>query len=121
MAGVPQEQMTTRTSVGIIALGLWKWQVSGKTIPEPGADIEKNNCGRYGKYESFPEDAHLTQPMTITPMELRCLYANDSRSLRGFDMLSTLSTACSSAANALIMGADMIRTGRTSLAVCGWR
>lgn len=35
------------------------------------------------------------------------------------DTLSTISTACSSAANAMVMAADMIRTGRTSMAVAG--
>lgn len=36
-----------------------------------------------------------------------------------FDYVTTLSTACSSAANAVIMGANLIRSGRADIAVVG--
>lgn len=39
--------------------------------------------------------------------------------LDGFDMVSTVSTACSSALNAIISGAGMIKEGRVEIAVCG--
>jgi len=37
----------------------------------------------------------------------------------GFSMVSTISTACSSAANAIIMGADLIRQNRVDIAIAG--
>jgi 3-oxoacyl-[acyl-carrier-protein] synthase-1 len=36
-----------------------------------------------------------------------------------FDMMTTLSTACSSAANAIILGANLIKTGKVDVAVVG--
>ncbi|MDL2252004.1 beta-ketoacyl-[acyl-carrier-protein] synthase family protein [Odoribacter sp. OttesenSCG-928-J03] len=36
-----------------------------------------------------------------------------------FAFVTTLSTACSSAANALVLGANMIRTGEADIVVCG--
>lgn len=37
----------------------------------------------------------------------------------GFDMITTISTACSSAANAIILGANLLKTGRIDAAVVG--
>jgi 3-oxoacyl-[acyl-carrier-protein] synthase-1 len=37
----------------------------------------------------------------------------------GFDMVSTIVTACSSSANAIMMGADMIKSGRADIVVAG--
>lgn len=37
----------------------------------------------------------------------------------GFKMISTISTACSSSANAMIMGANLIETGRADIVVAG--
>lgn len=37
----------------------------------------------------------------------------------GFDMLTTISTACSSAANAIILGANMLKMNRTDIVVVG--
>lgn len=37
----------------------------------------------------------------------------------GFDMMTTISTACSSAANAIILGANMLKLNRTDIAVVG--
>jgi 3-oxoacyl-[acyl-carrier-protein] synthase-1 len=37
----------------------------------------------------------------------------------GFSMVSTISTACSSAANAIILGADLIKQGRVDIAIAG--
>ncbi len=39
--------------------------------------------------------------------------------LSGFDVVTTISTACSSALNAIIAGARLIRDGRADIAVCG--
>lgn len=37
----------------------------------------------------------------------------------GFEMMSTISTACSSAANAIILGANMLKLNRTDIVVAG--
>jgi 3-oxoacyl-[acyl-carrier-protein] synthase-1 len=37
----------------------------------------------------------------------------------GFDMISTIVTACSSSANTIMMGADMIKSGRADIVVAG--
>jgi len=37
----------------------------------------------------------------------------------GFSLVSTISTACSSAANAVILGADLIKQGRVDIAIAG--
>lgn len=37
----------------------------------------------------------------------------------GFDMMTTISTACSSAANAIILGANMLKLNRTDIVVVG--
>jgi 3-oxoacyl-[acyl-carrier-protein] synthase-1 len=37
----------------------------------------------------------------------------------GFDMISTIVTACSSSANTIMMGADLIRSGRADIVVAG--
>lgn len=39
--------------------------------------------------------------------------------MSGFDVVTTISTACSSALNAIITGARMIMSGRVDIAVCG--
>lgn len=40
-------------------------------------------------------------------------------SYEGFEMMSTLSTACSSAANAILIGMELIQTGKVDVAVVG--
>lgn len=37
----------------------------------------------------------------------------------GFDMMTTISTACSSAANAIILGANLLKTGRVDIVIAG--
>lgn len=37
----------------------------------------------------------------------------------GFYMMTTLSTACSSAANAILIGKELIETGRVDVAIVG--
>lgn len=39
--------------------------------------------------------------------------------LDGFDIVTTISTACSSALNAIIAGSELIRSGRVDAAICG--
>ncbi|HRW95335.1 MAG TPA: beta-ketoacyl-[acyl-carrier-protein] synthase family protein [Bacteroidales bacterium] len=124
MAGVPQEQMTTRTSLmGIIALGealemagirknnsLNPVLISGTTVG--GMENTEKFFLKMLTPDTTYDDYILSHDCGVCTQMIADHYG-------GFDMLSTLSTACSSAANALIMGADMIRTGRTSLAVVG--
>ncbi len=37
----------------------------------------------------------------------------------GFDMITTISTACSSAANAIVLGANLLKTNRVDIAIVG--
>ncbi|HPV87931.1 MAG TPA: beta-ketoacyl synthase N-terminal-like domain-containing protein, partial [Bacteroidales bacterium] len=124
MTGIAKEQITTRTALmGIIALGealdmaglrekssLGRVLISGTTV----GGME--NTERFFLEMLTPDktyDAYiLSHDCGVCTQMIADHYG-------GFDMLSTLSTACSSAANALIMGADMIRTGKTSIAVVG--
>lgn len=124
MTGIAKEQITTRTALmGIIALGealdmagLREKSSHGRVLISGTTVGGMENTERFFLEMLTPDktyDAYiLSHDCGVCTQMIADHYG-------GFDMLSTLSTACSSAANALIMGADMIRTGKTSIAVVG--
>ena len=140
------DEPTTRTSlIGMMALeealeeaGLWcnngspstKGRQSGQALRI--AFISGTTVGGMDKSEQFyldflTDDSHNDYIRTHdcgSTTELIASHfrfaADDTSGHRNlFSMMATPSTACSSAANAFIMGANMLRSGMTDIAVVG--
>ncbi len=123
IAGVPKGPVTTRTALmGIIALEE-ALRASGwsKGNPLPPVLISGTTVGGMENTEAFFLDFIENDSKNEYILAHDCGVCTQmiASHFGKFDTLSTLSTACSSAANAMIMAADMIRTGRTDIAVAG--
>ena len=124
MAGVAQDKVITRTALmGILALrealemALWNEHKPLNPVLISGTTVGgMENTERFFLDFLSPDTSHdqyiLAHDCGVCTQMIADHFGH-------FDMLSTLSTACSSAANALVLAADMIRTGRTSMAVAG--
>ncbi len=121
--GIPEGAVTIRTALmGIIALGEALESAGWNTCrPERPVFISGTTVGGMDKSERFYNDflTNNSRNDYIRAHDCGSCTQMIADYYGGFDMLSTLSTACSSAANAILTGADMIRTGRTSVAVVG--
>ncbi len=124
MAGVAQDKIITRTALmGILALrealemALWNEHKPLDPVLISGTTVGgMENSERFFMDFISPDTSHDKYILAHDCGVCTQMIADHCGH---FDMLSTLSTACSSAANALILAADMIRTGRASTAVAG--
>ena len=123
MLGIPLDRITSRTTLmgilalrealaeaGIDAINSRMALVSGTTVG--GMDITEQYFG-----EMLTDDAHLSVLRSHD-----C--GSSSEGIADYfgiphNQVYTLSTACSSAANALIMGARLIETGRADIVIAG--
>lgn len=118
-AGVP----TTRTSLmGMIALGEALRQAGADEVrPLRTAFISGTTVGGMDKSEQYYLD-FLENDSRNEYIETHDCGAC-TRMIAGhygtFDVMTTVSTACSSAANSIALGADMIKSGRVEMAVVG--
>jgi len=121
--GIPQDAVTTRTALmGMLALGeaLEEAQLSKEMLPKVGF-ISGTTVGGMDMSEQFYLDyihseAHKEY---IAVHDCGSCSEMTANHFGKFAFATTLSTACSSAANAIILGANMIRCGEADIVVVG--
>ncbi len=121
--GIPQNAVTTRTALmGMIALGeaLEEAQLTQEMLPKVGF-ISGTTVGGMDMSEQFYLDyihseAHKEY---IAVHDCGSCSEMTANHFGRFAFATTLSTACSSAANAIILGANMIRCGEADIVVVG--
>ena len=121
--GIPQDAVTTRTALmGMLALGeaLKEAQLSQEMLPNVGF-ISGTTVGGMDMSEQFYLDyihgeAHKEY---IAVHDCGSCSEMTANHFGKFAFATTLSTACSSAANAIILGANMIRCGEADIVVVG--
>jgi 3-oxoacyl-[acyl-carrier-protein] synthase-1 len=123
MLCIPKSEITTRTSLlGMVALqeALEHAQLHDRKklriafisgTPVGGMDT------RAQYYIDFLETA--TKSEYIAAHDCGACTEMIADRFGGFSLVSTISTACSSAANAIILGADLIKQGRVDIAIAG--
>ena len=121
--GIPQDAVTTRTALmGMLALGeaLEEARLSQEMLPNVGF-ISGTTVGGMDMSEQFYLDyihgeAHKEY---IAVHDCGSCSEMTANHFGKFAFTTTLSTACSSAANAIILGANMIRCGEADIVVVG--
>ena len=121
--GIPQDAVTTRTALmGMLALGeaLEEAQLTQDMLPKVGF-ISGTTVGGMDMSEQFYLDyihseAHKEY---IAAHDCGSCTEMTANHFGKFAFVTTLSTACSSAANAIILGANMIRCGEADIVVVG--
>lgn len=118
--GIPVEKIITRTPLlGIMALkeAIKEAQLEEKR-PRRIVFINGTTVGGMEKSEQYyPEFINTEAYIAAHDCGTSCEAIAET--FDGFDMITTISTACSSAANAIILGANLIKTGRVDAAVVG--
>lgn len=121
LLGIPRDKLVARTSLlGIFAVkealgeaGLQDLDraafISGTTVG--GMDITENRYLEMRKGKVSPEVIRL-HPCGSCSNDMADYFG-------GFSFVTTPSTACSSAANAMILGANLIKSGRYDVVVAG--
>ena len=120
---IPQDAVTTRTALmGMLALGeaLEEAQLTQDMLPKVGF-ISGTTVGGMDMSEQFYLDyihseAHKEY---ISAHDCGSCTEMTVNHFGKFAFVTTLSTACSSAANAIILGANMIRCGEADIVVVG--
>ena len=121
--GIPQDAVTTRTALmGMMALGeaLEEARLTQEMLPQVGF-ISGTTVGGMDMSEQFYLDyihseAHKEY---IAVHDCGSCSEMTANHFGRFAFTTTLSTACSSAANAIILGANMIRCGEADIVVVG--
>jgi len=121
--GIPHEAVTTRTALmGMLALGeaLEEAQLTPEQLPNVGF-ISGTTVGGMDMSEQFyldylNGDAHKEY---ISVYDCGSCSEMTADHFGKFAFATTLATACSSAANAVIQGANMIRCGEADIVVVG--
>jgi len=118
--GIPADKIITRTPLlGIMAIkeAIKEAQLEEKR-PRRIAFINGTTVGGMEKSEQYyPEFINTEAYIAAHDCGTSCEAIAET--FDGFDMITTISTACSSAANAIILGANLIKTGRVDAAVVG--
>ncbi|MDR2011303.1 MAG: beta-ketoacyl-[acyl-carrier-protein] synthase family protein [Bacteroidales bacterium] len=124
LLGISPDEVYTRTALmGRIALRE-ALEESGIYKQKPGriAFISGTTVGGMDKSEQYYKD-FLTDDTKSAYIEAHdCGATTDliAKEYKGhFDLTTTISTACSSAENAIILGANLIKTGRIDVAIVG--
>ncbi len=124
LLGVDASEVYTRTSLlGRVALreALQEADILNK---RPGriAFISGTTVGGMDKSEQYYKDflSNNTKNQYIEAHDCGATTDLIAKEYDGvFDLMTTISTACSSAANAIILGANLIKTGRVDAAIVG--
>ncbi|MDR1672946.1 MAG: beta-ketoacyl-[acyl-carrier-protein] synthase family protein [Bacteroidales bacterium] len=123
MMGIPEEEPAIRTALtGMIAVreALQQARLSQHNHSRI-ALVSGTTVGGMDKTEQYYPD-FLTNDSKNAYISMHNCGASTELIADRFDIFSrvaTISTACSSAANAIMMGAELIRDGRTDIAVTG--
>jgi 3-oxoacyl-[acyl-carrier-protein] synthase-1 len=121
---ISQEEIYTRTALlGRIALkeALQEAKISVNR-PSRMAFISGTTVGGMDKSEQYYKNflSDNTRTAYIENHDCGATTEKIAQEYEGvFEMMTTISTACSSAANAIILGANLIRTGRVDAVVAG--
>ena len=124
MLDIEQNEIYTRTALlGRIALkeALQEADILNKR-PKKIAFISGTTVGGMDKSEQYYHDflSNDTKNQYIEAHDCGATTDLISKEYDGvFDVITTISTACSSAANAVILGANLIKTGRVDAAIVG--
>ncbi len=124
LLGIAGSEVYTRTALmGRIALKE-ALEESGINENRPGrvAFISGTTVGGMDKSEQYYTDflSNDTKNVYIEAHDCGATTELIAKEYKGrFDLTTTISTACSSAANAVILGANLIKTGRVDAAVVG--
>jgi len=121
---IPENQPTTRTSLmGIIAVkeALLSAGISPKKSAERIAFINGTTVGGMDKSELFYADflANDMKNEYIATHDCGACTEMIADYFGIFSQVSTISTACSSAANAIILGAELLQSHRADIVVAG--
>ena len=121
--GIPQDAVTTRTALmGMLALGeaLEEAKLSREMLPQVGF-ISGTTVGGMDKSEQYYLDYIHSEVHKeyIAVHDCGSCSEMTASHFGKFAFATTLSTACSSAANAIILGANMIRCGEADIVVVG--
>jgi 3-oxoacyl-[acyl-carrier-protein] synthase-1 len=120
---IPKGQITTRTSLlGIAAVkeAFGTAQLTDRTNRRI-ALISGTTVGGMEKSEQYYTDflGNDTKSEYIAAHDCGACTEMIADYFGGFSLISTISTACSSAANAVIMGANLIKEGKADVVVAG--
>ena len=125
MIGFPDDRIITRTSLlGRVALreALVEARLTKAADGKRIAFISGNTVGGMEKSEQYYRDFRTNEEHKEYIAMHDCGACTDliAEEYAGkFSLITTISTACSSAANAIILGADLIRSGQADMAVVG--
>lgn len=123
MLHIPQQEIATRTSLlGMVALR--ETLESASLTEREGlnvAFISGTTVGGMDKSEQFYLDflTNDTHNGYIAAHDCGACTEMIADHFGGFRMVTSISTACSSAANAIIMGANLIKQGKADIVVAG--
>lgn len=120
MLGIAPETIVTRNPLLAMVAMKEAIAISGLTDETSTAFINGTTVGGMEKSEQFYRDFFKGENTEyITAHD--CGYGTEiaSRIFGRFDYMTTVSTACSSAANSIILGADMIKNHRVDAAIVG--
>ncbi len=123
MLGIPAEEISTRTSLlGMVALkeALTQAQLQSRKNLRV-AFISGTTVGGMEKSEQYYMDflENDTKNQYIAAHDCGACTEMTADHFGDFSLVTTISTACSSAANAVILGADLIKQGRVDIAIAG--
>ena len=121
--GLSAEEVVTRTALlGMVALQeAWQTADLRHTPDKRLAFINGTTVGGMEKSEQYYLDflENDSRNAYIAAHECGACTEKIADFMGGFSYVTTLSTACSSAANAIILGENLIRAGLTDIAVVG--
>jgi len=120
---IPEKQTTTRTMlIGIVALkeAIEHAQLSNRENLRI-AFISGTTVGGMDKFEQYYVDiqSNDTRNEFISSHDCGACTEMIVDYFGNFDIVTTISTACSSAANAVIFGANLIKAGKVDIAIAG--
>ncbi len=125
MLGIPTAQITTRTALmGALALRQAlesaRWAQADNTLRN--AFVNGTTVGGMDKSEQYYTDFLNNDTRNAYIKTHDCGACTQMIAAQGggrFDCMTTLSTACSSAANAILLGVNLLRTGRAQRVIAG--
>ena len=121
---IPENEPTTRTSLmGMLAVreALESAGIKGNTFQKRIAFINGTTVGGMDKSEQFYLDfiENDTKNAYISTHDCGACTEMIADYFGIFSQVDTISTACSSAANAILLGAELLKSGRADIVVAG--
>ena len=122
MLSLPSDTVTNRSTL-LATLAVQQCLSGQRALPKRLGLISGSTVGGMEKteryYTEFLDPEQHAHTAYIDAHDCGCCTEKIADHFGGFTYISTLSTACSSAANALAIGADLIRSGQLDAVVVG--